>query len=111
MSLQTSWLQLASLQGFQRVYKMLVLGDYISPHTLTVRIAYDFGASVQTDTITGAIPEQFRIFMARQKCQAVQILITDTPSTLDQGLSLSGLTFEIGVKSGANRLPAAQSFG
>jgi hypothetical protein len=111
-SFTTSWLQLASLQGFQRVYKLLVLGDYYSAHTLVVQFAVDFDPTiVQTDVVTAASPEQFRFFMSRQKCQAMQVTITDNPAVAGRSMSISGLTFEVGVKGGPFRLPASQSFG
>lgn len=116
MKLVTGWLNFAQVQGFQRVWKMLILGEYKTPHNLTVQLAYDFDSTVtQTDVIpvTSIItPEQFRIHFARQKCESVQVTIFDTPTTpVGQGLSLSNIAFEVGAKKGLDKLPASRSFG
>lgn len=42
LKLTTSWLAMAGINGFQRVYGMALIGDWRSPHTLRVSIAYDF---------------------------------------------------------------------
>lgn len=50
MKLTTTWLQFAGIQGFQRVYKLLVLGEYDSPHRLRAGLAFDFDPAIkQTD--------------------------------------------------------------
>ena len=42
IKLETAWLSFAGVQGFQRVYRMLLLGEYKSPHKLKIKIAYDY---------------------------------------------------------------------
>ena len=42
IKLETGWLSFAGIQGFQRVYRMLLLGEYKSPHKLKIKIAYDY---------------------------------------------------------------------
>lgn len=42
IKLETGWLSFAGIQGFQRVYRMLLLGEYKSPHKLQIKIAYDY---------------------------------------------------------------------
>lgn len=134
LRLTTSWLQFANLTGFQRVYKALVLGEYQTPHKLRVGVAYDFDPNVvQTDTIEPQAPGAYgsdspygagtpyggtfplylyRLFMARQKCTAVQLTLEDVQSGVpSEGLSLSAVSLEIGVKSGPVKLPATKSFG
>lgn len=55
LSFTTSWLSMTGLQGFQRVYRMIMLGEYKSPHKLIVDIGYDFNPYyAQTATITPA---------------------------------------------------------
>ena len=56
LKLSTAWLSLLGLQGFQRIHKMLILGDYISPHTLRIDIAYDFNPnSTQSESIDAGL--------------------------------------------------------
>lgn len=117
MKLTTGWLSFAELQGFQRLYKLLLLGEYKSAHKLQVTICVDFDdTTVQTSTIT-AINDplyQYRIFLTRQKCQSMKFTIQDIApdvGTLAEGYSISAMAFEMGVKQGLNKLPAARSVG
>jgi len=130
----TSWLQFAGVQGFQRVYKALILGDYVSAHQLLVQVAYDFSpAFIQQDSITpttpinyggdatygsGAnyggtwTPYQWRVFLQTQKCEAVQLSIEDVSTgTVGEAMQLSALLFEVGTKRGGYKVPATQSVG
>lgn len=137
LSLYTGWLSFAQLQGFQRVYKAMILGQYKSPHRLLVRTAYDFndeatqenyidaeelletpvygGDEFYGDTTPygGDYPlYQFRVFMTRQKCEAIQFQIQDVQTTdFGEGMTLSAIGLEVGAKRGLNKLPAARSFG
>lgn len=116
MSLKTSWLSFAQIQGFQRIWELQILGTYKSPHTLTVNIYTDFSTSIaQTFTIpvlTDPGLYQFRLRMGSgvQKCETMQIEILESQSSLGEGLSLSALTLRVGVKKGMNKLPASKSF-
>lgn len=129
--LKTAWLQFAAMQGFQRVYRFLVLGSYKSAHKLRVRIAYDFndtpsqvidisperpstyGSGVYGSGVYGGeFPlYQWRVNPARQKCQAMQITLEDIPDETGESMSLNGLTFEVGVKRGTNKLGADRIVG
>lgn len=137
LKISTSWLSLAGLQGFQRIYKFLILGDYKSTHQLRVLMAYDFNYSnLQEDYIDagtllsspvyGADPTygsgtpyggvsqvyQWRVFTAKQACQTIQVTMEDVQnSDFGEGYSITALAFEVGVKKGLNKLPATQSFG
>ena len=42
IKLETAWLSFAGVQGYQRVYRMLILGEYKSPHKLQIKIAYNY---------------------------------------------------------------------
>ncbi len=115
LKLKTSWLSLAGLQGFQRAYKLMILGDYFSAHGLKVEIAVDFDSTiVQTVNLTqsAAGVYQWRIDLTRQKCQAIQVTLTDTPTApYGESLAISGLTLEVGAKRGPFRPAAARISG
>lgn len=115
LSMVTSWLNFAPIQGFTRIYKLMLLGDYFSPHALTVQIAYDFNpAPTQFSNITpiGPYQAEYRVFLARQKCTSMQFTLFDSSTgTIDQGYSISAMSFEVGLKRGLNKLPANQSVG
>ena len=139
MSLTTSWFNMAGLQGYQRAYFFFLLGQYITPHTLTVGIAYDYSPSiVQQDTIiptnstglygadspygqqniygNGGTVEQSRVFMAQQRCQSFQLTIQENfdPSqgiAAGAGLTLSGINLIAGFKGKFPTIRAANSVG
>ncbi len=140
MRMQTSWLSFVGLQGFQRVWRFLLLGDYRSPHLLRVSVAYDFNpnatqvsvvnaATLLTDPIYGdpgafGNPPaqspyggnyplyQFRVHLAQQKCQSVQVTIEDAQTApYGEGCSWSALAFDVGVKKGIGKKSAANSVG
>lgn len=139
MSFTTSWLNMAGLQGYERAYFFYILGVYLTPHKLSIQIAYDYNSSpTQTTMITpsnftpnwggeqlwgsgggwggeGNI-EQHRVFLQQQKCQAFQITLNEIydPSygiPAGAGLTLSGINAIVGVKSNFPRLRASKSVG
>jgi len=105
MGIETNWLSFAGLQGFQRIYKTLLLGEFVSHHYTKVSIAYDFESAyneviyynTQTGIYTGGLygeegdtygdetpyggdssdVYQFRLFPRRQKCQSMKLRIED----------------------------------
>lgn len=136
LKIKTGWISFAKVQGFQRIWKALLLGTYYSPHRLIVRIAENFNPSpFQTTYIDnlnlgtpnygdddtwgsgsywgGAFPSyNFDVQLERQKCTSIQITIEDTQSTdYGEGYDLSNIAFEVGVKKGLNKLKAAASYG
>lgn len=115
-SFTTGWISFDKVQNYQRLWDTYILGQYYSPHTLVATIAYDFDDTVkQTFTIplTSAVtPYQFKLPPMRQKCEAVKLKFTCTPASVaGQGASFSALTFEMGVKKGAFKLPATRTYG
>lgn len=138
MSFTTSWLNLAGLQGYQRAYFFYILGQYLSPHKLSVSIAYDYNPTfVQNDLIMpdnyagayGSAPlygngvyggasnvEPWRVFLQRGKCESFQITITEVfdpqfGTVPGAGLTISGLDVIVGVKGNYPRRSAARSVG
>lgn len=139
MSLTTGWLNLAGLQGFERSYFIYLIGEYKSPHTLTVQVGYDYnGSSVDTYSISPdnfspawggdyvwgqgspwggkATLEQWRVFFKKQKCQAIQITVTESYDASfgvapGAGLTLSGINLVLGAKSTYPRLRASRQVG
>jgi hypothetical protein len=57
---------------------------------------------------------QFAFHLARQKGQALRVSIetvAPTSGLYREAVVLTGLTFQVGVKYGANRLPTTKVFG
>lgn len=118
IKIRTSWLSFAGLQGFQRIYQMMILGEYKSLHKLIVSVAYDFnpnptqqtyidaGTDLQplsygeitpyggdvtdaTNVYGGEYPlYQYRVDMDVQKCEAIQFILEEVP-LIAYGESLS----------------------
>ncbi len=135
----TSWINAAGLQGFERAYYFTMLGQYLSPHKLSVAIGYDyvdaptqvtsispsnFNLAYGEDQLYGSTSpyggnssvEQFRIFLQKQKCQAFQITLSESydgsfGDPAGAGLTLSGFNMVIGLKKGYTSLAASQSVG
>lgn len=119
---QTAWLGLGGIQGFQRVKRFIMLGDYANglsaSHAISVAAAYDFSTTFQA-----AIPYvfgsastsgvfQYRERLPIQKCDTISLLIqeTTTGSALEN-LDLTNMSFEAGVKRGVRKLGGLQSVG
>lgn len=139
MSLTTSWINVAGLQGYERFYFMYLLGTYLTPYKLIVQLAYDYNASasqavtVLPDNFTpnwggdaqwgsnkgwGGIGNVFqaRVFPQKQKCESFQVNIQEVydPSfgiPSGQGLSLSGINLVVGMKRGYRTQKSSRSFG
>ncbi len=140
LSYTTSWLKIGEmLQGFQRAYYLYLLSNYITPHKLNVQVAYDFDNALKqistivptnfsdkygNDPLYGSVPtyggsstvEQWRVFFQRQKCQAIQVTVSETydPSLgvpAGGGLTMSGFNIVAGVKGTHPRLPSSNSVG
>lgn len=138
---QTSWFNLAGLQGYERFYFMYLLGTYHTPFRLIVGMSYDYkDAITQSVTVT---PDNFteyygdeavwgsgppwggtsegnvfeaRVFPQVQKCESFKLTISESYDRTyevpaGQGLSLSGLTTIVGVKKGYRVQKTGRSFG
>jgi hypothetical protein len=139
LQIDTGWLSFAGVQGFQRVYKMLALGEFFSKHLLRIEAAFDYSnvytesksidsedfinsktygdsSTYGSDTYyggdSGLNAYQFRVDMKTQKAQSIRIRIKELQNdTYGKGLSLSNLNFEVGLKSGTAKIKQSQGFG
>ncbi len=133
MKLTTSWLSFAGIQNFQRVRRLIVLGEFKGPHTLEIEFWYDFAiAPEQTASIDASadaytygvgtygtgpfgglfVPYQFRVHLSKQKCTTIKMTIRDVQSSAyNEGFNISNISFEVGAKKGHHKLPAGQSYG
>lgn len=130
---QTALLSFAGIAGFQRVWRFILTGDYRSPHTLIVSVAYDdnpapiqieqiaatvsspaFDTTVfDTDTpFDGTFPAyDWLVKCKQQKCKSIQITVQEVQlgPTYGEGLSLSGLTFLVGSLKGLHPVSKART--
>ncbi len=126
LSFETGWISPAGLQGYVRAYRLYLLGEYYTPHRLTVGLAYDYDPSVTqlatlipqnyagpwgSDSTWGTITtwggssrrEQWQINLQNQQCQAIKIFLNEyyDPSvgaSPGAGLAISGLKLICGLK-------------
>lgn len=139
ISFITSWINLAGLQGYQRAFWFFLLGKYLTPHKLSLNIAYDYNPSpiqstlISPDNFSPAYGqpspygqqdpyggptdiERWRIFLKKQRCESFQISLEEIydPSfgvPAGQGLTLSGLNLIVGIQRGWRTESAAHSAG
>lgn len=125
MGFLTGWFNLAGLQGFQRAYYFYLLGQFMTPHKISLQIAYDYNPTATQQIIItpdnyagfyGDDPlygdsefysksdvEQWRVFLDKQKCQAFQIMFNEIydpefGGIPGAGLTLSGINLVFGLK-------------
>jgi hypothetical protein len=138
-SFETSWMSFAGLQGFQRIYRILGLGNFVAHHYSKMDVAFDYENSYNdsctfdtriglgTSTYgtgdygeetpyggSGSSVYQWRWKPKRQKCEAVKIRFQDidTISTSGSGtVSFVALSFEVGVKGTSNKMGAHKTIG
>lgn len=131
MTIATPWIKMGGLQGYQRVYKLLMLGDFKNSCVVSVGIMYDFVDQIEdwlyfnknTENAYGVnkwgalnpyggveksnFEIQFNI--PKQKCQSIRFIIKDEFDSLitDTGNSftLTELAIIAGVKSESVKLP------
>ena len=120
----TAWIKVAGLNGFERLRRILVLGDFKSAFILNYAIFFDYKSSptmqgsMEIDAAdTGTSTFQRRIDVTQQKCEAVKIMLWDAPVmvaeqlVMGEGMALTGLTLEIGTKKGTQKVPAGSIIG
>jgi hypothetical protein len=118
MTLLTPWIKPAGFQGFVRIWRMMVLGEFIDEHDLRVRIGYDYKTAFETthevknvdlESITATPwPYQVGFHIEQQKVQSIRFEISDQPSggpSDGEGFTLAKISLELGVKRGSRRLP------
>lgn len=111
MAVITGWIKLTGLQGFQRAYKLQMLGT--GSGTLFCSIGIDYTpAPLGAFFAVAAGPNfQHRVDFATQKCEAFQVTLSELFVGASNFTSISGLAVEVGLKRGLKKLPAANSTG
>lgn len=134
----TGWIALQGISGYQRLYELQFLGEYITPHRWNIQIGYNFGAQSEqaiiqplnftglygSDSLYGQTTpyggftalEQWRIQPSVQKCQSFQISLQEVyDPTLGvpagAGFTLSTVTCTVGILRSYRPVPAGQTSG
>ena len=137
MSFTTGWINLASLQGYERFYEFYLLANYLSPHYLLCQVAYDYNTSalsevlLRPDNFSPSTPgpfgnptpfgapvskEQFRVHAKQQLCESFQLTIQEVYDVsmgvnAGAGFTMSGITCEVGVKKTVRPIRGGSSAG
>ena len=104
---ETGWVRMNGIAGYQRVKRAYCVGDWsdasADPADLTVDVAIDYGSSAgQTATVdVGDMPvrSEFEIHLSKQKCESMKFKFTQNQGRFE----ISGMTLDLGVKSGTNK--------
>lgn len=112
-TIETGDIRLAGVQGYKRVWRTLLLGEYGGGCQVVMSVAYDGSASysVASDAWvpSGSAGDQveFAWHMRRQQVESVRIKLADAQTGefgATAGLVWNGLTFEVGMQRGAQRI-------
>lgn len=110
--LETAWIRAGAVGGYQRCRRVVVTGDTLGSHVLSLSLYNDWTSSAtQTETITQSTsltgPERCAVVVAYQKCSAIKIRLEDSAGDLNSdtraGPWISGLSLELGVKQGVTK--------
>lgn len=116
-TIETPWLSFAGIQGYQRVYRLLILGSEVygaGPVSFTLSAGYDFQpvATVGTGSQTPANARlQIQHHLVQQKCESLKLRFAFVQGTATPvRIRLTDLTLQVGVKTGYNKMPSSQRF-
>ncbi len=133
----TPWMSFAGMQGYQRVFRAFLLGNFRGPHQLNVSVGYNFNpyfdgyVTIDATNIAGLnqwgedgywgdstpwggayMPYEFQINFKRQTCTSLRMKVVDNQeSPYNEGYTISNLSFEVGVLPDHNRLPTTNKVG
>lgn len=105
-------MQLSGIQGYQRVYRVLVGGRQsdAASGNITIQTFFDYGATAtstftvaQSDTLSGGIT-RLEIRPSVQKCETMQISLSHTAN--NSGMTIDRVSAEVGVIGGIGRRAA-----
>jgi hypothetical protein len=120
LTLTSPWIRMGAVEGFQRVRRIGLRSRSTDAYSLSVQVETDYGNESnskypwQTSTFEWAGTDQesrfAQVHVAQQISPAIRVTLTDAPPTsgtsTGQGPALVGLSLELGLKSGENKLPA-----
>lgn len=121
---ETPWLSFAGIQGFQRVYRLMLLWGQPrvggEDWSVTLRTYLNFEPTA-AETATATVPppssssrgSQLQHHFQHQKCEAMKIRIEIAPASAgaaDGSFRLTDLTLQVGLKGGYFKVPSSQRF-
>lgn len=136
--IDSPWLRLNKIQGYQKAYYVRIVGYYKTKHRLKMNVFYDYelysseeytidplaenqynieikpsNESMEKGTAINGV-YQMKIDLVRKNCQAVRIVITDEPidaaTNSGECFALSNITVSVGLKKGLAKIQASKSY-
>jgi hypothetical protein len=105
MRVVTPWIQLASLAGYERFFRIQGVGETVGAHVLRVRLYRDFdNAFPFTDQVVAPGPLWDWETRYSRKLSALKVALDE--SSLTAGPKMSALAMILGVKAGLKKLPS-----
>jgi hypothetical protein len=111
-TIQSTWIELKDLAGFQRINRMTILGEYESAHTLSMSVYNNYlvtspdvySVPVSTDGIYIS-----RVHIKTQKTTSFRFkLVESNVAPYGAGFTLAGFTFDVGLKKGLYKTPSSK---
>jgi hypothetical protein len=115
VSVKTAFIAPSGLLSYDRVYRAMVLGEYVGAHSIRLRFAMDYNKTFILGSATKALSAApaggfepvagyvnhplylFRAHLLQQKCRAIQVEVLLTASTT-AAAHLDGIALEVGVR-------------
>lgn len=123
MKIETGWISLASLVGFQRIYSLFFVGERKDSCSFKVSVAYDHNdtyvhsTTINLDTAlddgaAGYYPFRLEVPTKIQKCEAIRVKIEEvSPSSTDESFTITGMGMKFGIKRGFAKIRSTQTSG
>jgi hypothetical protein len=119
MTVESAWIQLGNILGYQRVWSLSLLGEYRGAFRLSCSVYFDHEqANPEVHRVNSidikryAVGDPFVVLLPirRQQCTAIKVQITVTPvAGTGETLRLTGLAIEAGVIPGRVKRTHAES--
>ena len=105
----TGWLKVSDVGGFQRCYRLYVLGGKATTaQDIIIKVYNDYDDVTPTQTKTFAIaagdPLNFELHVKQQKCESIRFTLEEDTNVNNGYLELNGLSIQVGIKQGFNKL-------
>lgn len=118
MRFVTPWLKLNLVQSYLRVYRLFIIGNYKSSHTLKLKMYFNYNDATSEDydlnyNNTEDPQYQFGVHLPIQKVESVKFELYDTNhgvGSSGEAYELSNLQVEVGVKEGGFRLATTKQY-
>jgi hypothetical protein len=126
LKMETGWIRPANINGYQRMHKVMILGDYKGQHRLRIKVAFndnplytkervfdtadilqpvEWELGEALDFSTEFSQYQFAVNVGK-RCNSMRISIEDEQEdNYNEGYTINAITLEYERFSGVNRLP------